>query len=430
LRNKESFRARSESGWLPLFAVSGEAEGMSTKPMPSNGVPAITWKPLLICPHADLSHKLSAIWRAMEEPQPIVESPRYIDRPALSELIEGHGVTLCFVEMGSDRELALGVVRASRDLGIPVIALHTGNDPDLILSCLRQGAVEFLFLPFTVEQFRSALDRLAKRAQVAMAQNRSGGEVYSLMRGKSGCGTTTVACNLAFQLQALNFRKVLLADLDPITGTIAFLLKLNSIYSFVHALTNSSRMDEPLWRGMVTSCRGVDVLLSPETSVDLVYESADVAAMVNYWRQLYEFVILDIPGPHGEWGLSLAKLCDELLLVTTNELPAVHATQNTLAMLDHHGVSRSKIKLIVNRYNTDIGLSSESIETALELKVFQNLPSDYESVQKALMEGKSIPSGTRVGKSIAELAEKLTGRKGATKKHSLFGGLFSVFQTL
>jgi Flp pilus assembly CpaE family ATPase len=94
-------------------------------------------------------------------------------------------------------------------------------------------------------------------------------------------------------------------------------------------------MDEALWRGMVTTCRGVDVLLSPETPTDLVYEHEDVAAMVRFWRQFYEFVILDIPGPHGEWGLSLAKLCDELILVTTNELPAVHATQNTLAYLDH-----------------------------------------------------------------------------------------------
>jgi Flp pilus assembly CpaE family ATPase len=88
------------------------------------------------------------------------------------------------------------------------------------------------------------------------------------------------------------------------------------------------------------------------------------------------------------------------------------------------------MKLVVNRYNTDIGLSSEAIETALDLKVFQHLPSDFESVQKALMEGKPIPAGTKVGRSIAELAEKLTGRTRASKKHSLFGGLFSVFQTL
>ena len=61
--------------------------------------------------------------------------------------------------------------------------------------------------------------------------------------------------------------------------------------------------------------------------------------------------------------------------------------------------------------------------------MFQQLPSDYESLQKALMEGKAVQTSTKVGRAVGELAEKLTGRTGAPKKHSLFGGLFSVFQS-
>lgn len=395
-----------------------------------NGASGTIWKPLLICPNADLAHKLSAVWRLTGQVELMVESPRYVERSALAALISGHAVSLCFLDVGTDREVALDLIAGLKDLRVPVAALHTVNDPDLILQCLRQGASEFLYLPFNQGQVRATMDRLAKRTEAALAQPRSGGTVYCLMRGKSGCGNTTLACNLAFQLQALNSPKVLLADLDPLTGTIAFLLKLNSAYSFVHALANSSRMDEALWRGMVTPCRGVDVLLSPEIPADLVYEPADVPAMVGFWRQLYEYSVLDIPGPHGEWGLSLARLCDELLLVTTNELPAVHATQNTLARLEDQGVNKSKIKLIVNRYNTEIGLSSEAIETVLELKIFQHLPSDFESVQRALIEGKSIAAYTKVGRSIAELAVNLTGRTSAPRKHSLFGGLFNAFSSI
>ncbi len=390
----------------------------------------IRWKPLLICPNADLSQRVTKAWRSQPDADTLVESPQYLEASALRDLIGGHAVTLCLLDVGTETARGLSQLRALREMGIPVVALHTMNAPDLILSCLRQGAAEFLFPPFGGEQIQEALTRVAKRAQIAMAQARTGGEVYCLMRGKSGSGNTTLACNLAFQLQMLNCQRVLLGDLDPLTGTIAFLLKLNSSYSFVHALTNANRLDETLWRGMVTPCRGVDVLLSPDMPADLVYEAEDITAMISFWRGLYEFVILDIPGPHGEWGPLLAKLCDELLLVTTNEIPAVHATQNTLACLEYSGVSRSKIKLVVNRYNEEIGLSSEAIEAALELQVFQHLPSDFESVQKALMEGKAIPAGTKVGKAIAELAEKLTGRTGTPKKHSLFGGLFSAFQNL
>src|SRR5438105_5058111 len=102
------------------------ANGMST---------AIAWKPLIICPHADLSHKLCAVWKAMAQPQAMVESPRYLDRPALGDLIARHAVTICFVDVATDPERGLELVREIRDLGIPAVALHTGNDPDLILSC-------------------------------------------------------------------------------------------------------------------------------------------------------------------------------------------------------------------------------------------------------------------------------------------------------
>jgi len=83
----------------------------------------------------------------------------------------------------------------------------------------------------------------------------------------------------------------------------------------------------------------------------------------------------------------------------------------------------------VNRYNTDIGLSIEAIETALELKVFHHVPSDFAGLQKAMMEGKPVAAGTNVGRSIAELAQKLTGHTPTPRKHSLFGDLFSIFET-
>ena len=48
----------------------------------------------------------------------------------------------------------------------------------------------------------------------------------------------------------------IVTDLDPATGTLSFLLKLKSSYSFVDALTHSSQMDEDLWRALVTSQHG------------------------------------------------------------------------------------------------------------------------------------------------------------------------------
>jgi len=98
---------------------------------------SISWKPLLICPNADLSQKLTAVWRTLAEVEPIVESPRYLEVQALQDLAAEHGVTLCLLDVGSDQERGLALVHALREMGIPVVVLDKANDPDLILNCLR-----------------------------------------------------------------------------------------------------------------------------------------------------------------------------------------------------------------------------------------------------------------------------------------------------
>jgi Flp pilus assembly CpaE family ATPase len=90
-------------------------------------------------------------------------------------------------------------------------------------------------------------------------------------------------------------------------------------------------------------------------------------------------------------------------------------------------VDCSKLRLVVNRYNPDVGLNQEAIETALHWEVFHLIPSDYESVQRALVEGKPILPGSIFGKNIAILAERLAGKRQhePKKKASTWSSLFS-----
>jgi pilus assembly protein CpaE len=312
---------------------------------------------------------------------------------------------------------------------MPVVAISASTDPDLILRSLRQGASEFLFQPFAIDQVGAALDRLARIKLAANIQSSDMGKVYCIMPGKGACGATTLAFNLAFQLQRLNTaKKVLLADLDPATGTLSFVLKLKSSYSFVDALTHSSQMDEDLWRALVTQQQGVDVILSPENPVETI-QTQEAAAMIEYSRENYGAVILDTAGPYGSWVEEIAKLCDELLLVTTNELPALHSTQRAIAHLERNGIERSKIKLVVNRFNSDLGLDRTAIQTALNLDVFQLLPNDTDTIQKSLLEGKPVASSTVLGKHFVNMAERLGGREAdAKRRRPLLSGIFSIFE--
>jgi Flp pilus assembly CpaE family ATPase len=95
--------------------------------------------------------------------------------------------------------------------------------------------------------------------------------------------------------------------------------------------------------------------------------------------------------------------------------------------MDANRVGRWKIRLLVNRYQREIGLSREVIGTALHTEVFDSIPSDYEAVQKALMEGKPVPANTAFGKSLTQVVERLGVRGDSAKKSSSRGGLLGLF---
>jgi len=346
---------------------------------------------------------------------------------ALGELTASPGLRCCFLDVCSGREAAFKFMSeaSAQAPGLAVLALLSGNDPDLVLQCLRQGASEFLIRPFSAEQLQAALSKLSRTHPVGPLPSESSARLYCVMPGKGSSGATTVACNLACNLVRPGGGKVLLADLDPLTGTLAFLLKMKTNYSFLDALSHVASLDADMWKSLVTGWQGLEVLLSPENPVDGITEACDPTPVVRFSRQSYASVVLDTGGAFGDWNLSIARLCDEILLVTTNELPSLHATQRALAYLEANRIEGSKIRLLVNRYRPDLGLAQEQVQTALHNPIFHVLPSDYESIQRALLDGKpALPTG-KFGKSMAALTERLAGQSRPKKSTSMFSGLFS-----
>lgn len=390
------------------------------------------WKHLVICPDRHLFKALTDLLAEVTPGSPLLDIKAYPTKRAMMDMFASEAPNVCFLDVGSDREASLRILGdlASSKIPAPVVAVNPMPDPDLILTCLREGAREFLSPPFKAQEMVETFERLSRFVRDTGPASANRGKIYCVMPGKGASGATTIATSLAFSLRNIvKEKKVLLADLDPTTGTVSFLLKLRSNYSFVDALSNSSQLDQDMWRVLVTPHQGVDVMLSPEHPVDRPSESYDALTLMEYCRANYGNIVVDTPSPYGDWSLTIARASDELLLVTTNELPTLHACQKALAYLERNGVDRAKVRLLVNRYNPDAGLGREAIETALHLDVFEVLPSDYESVQKSLLEGKPVPPNTSLGKSISRVAERLSGKQTTAKRPSLFSGFLARFES-
>lgn len=390
---------------------------------------AITWKPLLILPGRQLAAELNPLLaQAMPGSVPMVEN-QYPFRDDLNAWL-GQRPNIVFLDVSEDRDRAVEVISLLQMAAptLPIVALLRDNDPDYILRCLRQGATEFLMSPITGEQVQVALGRLGKKVSDLPANVDS--KVICVMPAKGACGATTVVSTMAYYWKKQSNKRFLLADLDPLSGTLSFLLKLKAQYSFLDVISRAEALDADLWRGMVVNKSGVDVLLSPEETVAGLDQLRDPSHILEYTRSAYDYVFLDAGRVYGEWNLGLARQCDELLLVTTNELPALQAAQRALQYLERHRVSKSKIKLVVNRYARDLGLSKEVIGTALNIDVHATLPSDYDAIQRSLLEGKQIAPNSNFAKGVAELADSLGAREATeTKKPAKAGGgLLSFFK--
>ena len=390
-----------------------------------------SYRAVVITPNSPMAAQLDALFATHLAGAAVTHLNRYPSAGNAGEAVGSAPSQLVFLDVSSSPEQALQLLTELGNLGpsTQVLALLTGDHPDLILRCLRAGAVDFLLQPFTGDQVEAVLAKVA-RLRPAATTPTGNCKIVAVMPAKGACGATTLASNLAFYWKRLGAKRVLLADMDALTGTLAFLLKVKATRSFLDVLQRASELDEDLWRASVNSVTGVDVLLAPDLITEGAGSLPDPAPILNYARTAYDVVILDTSGVYGAWNLSQARAASSILLVTTNELPALQATQRAFSYLDSNKVAGSKVHLVVNRYHKDVGLNRDMIGTALHAEVFDTLPSDYDAVQKALMDGKPVQSGTPLGKSLTALTNRLAGpseKPSLEKKAGALTGLLSLF---
>jgi pilus assembly protein CpaE len=375
------------------------------------------WKPLIVCPSSDRARTLAAALREAGLP----DAPAVEDYPApgsVATLADRAGATLCFIDLAANPEVALATIGEAAAV-LTVVALMPRNDGDAILRALRRGAREFLSEP-SAEQIRALLERLDHAISPPAAQTK--GRLICVVPGKPGCGASTLAAHLAASAHATGDAKALLVDLDPLTASIGFLLKLKSEYHVGDVIRDWKRMDDDLWSRLVAPASGVDVLLAPENPAAGCPVPGEVAAaLAAFWRARYDTVVLDLPDARAASESGFAALADEILLVSTNELAALHAARRAIVCLEQTVPGRARLRLILNRYTPATGLRREDVRTALEVEPFAVLSNDYNVLQAAILEGRPAPSSSRFAAGVLALSLRLRGQPATEKKSGWLG---------
>ncbi len=237
---------------------------------------------------------------------------------------------------------------------------------------------------------------------------------------KGGIGKTVVSTNLAVTFAKHRKERTLLLDLDLQFGDAAIMLGLEPDKTIYDLVVAPGELDVEKLAGYTSQhpC-GLDVLPAPirPEDAELVTEGK-LARLLEVARASYDMIVVDTsPFFHGPMLATLDRT-DLLMLLCGLDIPTIKNVRLGLQTLELLSFPNERIRIILNRANTNVGLKRSEVEETLRAKVHASSRRDR-AVPMAVNRGKPVAlaePGADFSKAIRDLATTVIGgRKGAEK---------------
>jgi pilus assembly protein CpaE len=331
------------------------------------------------------------------------------------------------IDLDGDQRYALELVEEiSANPAVTVMVFSMNNDPNLLMSCMRSGAREFLSQPVALGPLNEALSRASsRRPATRMTSNKPGGKVLVFLGGKGGSGVTTVACNFAVSLVQECAQSAVLIDLDLPLGDAALNLGISPQFSTVDALQNYTRMDQNFLSKLLTKhSSGLFVLAAPGKFPQVEVSNEAMERLVAVARMAYDYVVVDAGSRFDLSGTTLVDQADTVYLVMQAGIPELRNSHRVISEYFKNG--GSNLEIVLNRFMPRSGgVDEEHISKALTRPVQWKIPSDYVTVRR--MQNEATPlalEDSMIARAIQDMARTACGMPAKPEKKkgfSLFG---------
>ena len=323
-----------------------------------------------------------------------------------------------------------------------VVMMSVQGEADYLRRSMLAGAREFLVKPFSSDELTASIRQVSARerdkqtrlaavpvpagatATAGARVNGAGdpGLVVAVFSPKGGVGRTTVAVNLAVAAATELGRKVVIMDGSFQFGDVGVLLNLNpkskSIADLVPELEAGSL--DSLDTFLINHTAGISVLLappSPETAEMIT--AAGVKTVLDRLREDYDIVVVDCTSYFNDTTLAILDTADVILTMLSLEITSIKNMRLFLEVAEQLGYEQRKVRLVLNRANSALGIRVADVEHSIGRKVDDTIVSDGRSVVYALNRGVPFFLSNReaqVSQDILRLARSVVGERTESRR--------------
>ncbi len=291
-----------------------------------------------------------------------------------------------------------------------IVILSVQSDPNYMRRAMLAGARDFLTKPPSVDELTSAIRSAGVKAREERAKTSQGfsqqvpggpgsspiaapavslGKVIVVYSPKGGVGCTTIAVNLAVSLHN-DETQVVLVDGNLQFGDVAVFLNEQSKNSVVDLAPRADELDPEVVNGVLIShgSSGVKVLAAPfrpEYAENVTGEQ--FAKLLRYLRRMFSYIIVDTSSALTDVTLGGIDASDVIILVTTQDIPAIKNARLFLDVADALGIEKKRILFVMNRYDRRIGITAEKVSENFKHEIVATLPLDERIVVPSVNRG-------------------------------------------
>jgi pilus assembly protein CpaE len=332
---------------------------------------------------------------------------------------------------------------------IQVVILSVQSDQNYMRKAMLAGARDFLTKPPSGDELISAIRRAGEMAHAERAKGTqqhlaassaagvssaaanfaaiSKGKIVTVYSPKGGTGCTTIAVNLAIALNNEDTRTALV-DANLQFGDVAIFVNEQGKNTILELAPRVDELEPDVVEEILINhgASGLRILAAPQRPEMADKVSTDqFAKVVQYLQKMYAYVVVDTSHILSDVVLAMFDISDVIVLVTTQEIPAIKNARLFLDLLQTIGLGKERVVFTMNRYDKRIGITPERVSENLKHEISVTIPLDEKIVITAVNRGVPFMLDNKaqpVGRGIFSLAEAVRARLTALESEDEVSG--------